>query len=151
MNYMRKYRILILSFTTIAFAVIIHYGILYSNRFQFTKDYYKQQSDIGYSSCKLTTEDADGDCISNKNEIQIFDTDPNKPDTDGDGYTDFQEIIACFDPNSKNKMSFINADKWRVRSGIYNMEGKLLQYFNSNPLGSDNYCKEDTFIIKNQF
>jgi hypothetical protein len=148
---MRKYRNLILGFTSVNFAIIMHYGILYSNGFQFTKDYYKQQSDIGYTSCKATTEDADRDCISNKNEIQIFDTDPNKADSDGDGYTDFQEIIACFDPNGKNKTSFTNADKWRVRSGTYPMEGKLLQHFNSNPLGSDNHCKEDTFIIENQF
>lgn len=149
---MKQNKYILFVLVSVILACIMQYSIIYSNQFQFTREYYRTQNDIGYLPCKVNNNDTDGDCISNENETQIFDTDPNMVDSDGDRYTDFQEITACFDPNSSTKkMSFTSADKWRVRSGIYPIKGKLLEYFNSNPLGSDNSCSENTFIIEKQF
>ena len=152
-SYMNQYKYLsLIVAVSIIIATILQYSIVYINQSQFTKDYYEEQNRIGYSPCKASNDDNDGDCISNKNEVEIFDTNPNKIDSDGDRYTDFQEVLACFDPNNnEKKMDFTNSDKWRVKSGIHPIEGKLLEYFNSNPLGSDNSCRENTFIIKPLF
>jgi lipoprotein-anchoring transpeptidase ErfK/SrfK len=51
-----------------------------------------------------STEDADGDGLSNKQEIGIYYTDPNNPDTDGDTFPDFAEINQGFSPLFKNKL-----------------------------------------------
>ena len=48
--------------------------------------------------------DSDLDGISNEAEVNIYKTDPNKADTDGDDVMDYQEILDKtnpLDPNSK--------------------------------------------------
>jgi len=42
--------------------------------------------------------DTDGDGLTDKQEKEIYRTDPYNKDTDGDGYTDKQEIDSGFDP-----------------------------------------------------
>ncbi len=46
--------------------------------------------------------DKDDDGLSNKDEVDIYGTDPNKADTDGDGWDDGQEITAGTDPLNKD-------------------------------------------------
>jgi len=43
-------------------------------------------------------EDKDGDGLDDEIEEDVWHTDPNNPDTDGDGYNDKEEIINGFDP-----------------------------------------------------
>ena len=42
--------------------------------------------------------DIDGDGLTDKEEKEIYHTDPYNKDTDGDGYSDKQEIDSGFDP-----------------------------------------------------
>jgi|GEM_PF-483331 cell division protein FtsL len=46
------------------------------------------------------TQDLDNDGLTGKEEINIYGTDPNNPDTDGDGYLDGVEVENGYDPLS---------------------------------------------------
>ncbi|MBI4135323.1 hypothetical protein HY477_01145 [Candidatus Uhrbacteria bacterium] len=48
--------------------------------------------------------DTDGDGLTDWEEVAHYRTDPLKPDTDGDGYSDGQEVQAGYDPNSKEPL-----------------------------------------------
>lgn len=50
-----------------------------------------------------TSEDADEDGLTAIQEAQ-YGTDPENPDTDGDGYTDGGEVAAGYDPNGSGKL-----------------------------------------------
>lgn len=54
-----------------------------------------------------TSIDSDGDGISDFDEINLYKTDPNNPDTDNDGFNDGIEIIRGFNPNSDESESAI--------------------------------------------
>lgn len=53
--------------------------------------------------------DTDLDGISDTAETTIYKTDPTKPDTDGDGVLDYQEIIDKTNPLDKNSSKLLNA------------------------------------------
>lgn len=145
-NYMRQSRKYLLSFLMVMLLTgSFQFGVLAINQYQFTKEFYQLQYQPGFNSSSQSEYDTDGDGVTDRNEVEVFGTDPLKIDTDGDGYTDLQEIVSCYDPNdTKNRLDFDKADKWRVRSGLHPIEGKVLDYLNSNPLGSFNNCKENT-------
>lgn len=44
--------------------------------------------------------DADADGIPDQDELNIYKTDPNKPDTDGDGYSDRIELLSGYSPHN---------------------------------------------------
>ncbi len=48
--------------------------------------------------------DKDNDYLLGHEEINIYKTDPNNPDTDGDGYLDGEEVIKGFNPNGEGKL-----------------------------------------------
>ncbi len=58
----------------------------------------EEQHFIIYSSIVMKIEDTDQDKISDEAEINIYHTDPNNPDTDGDGLLDGGEIELGLDP-----------------------------------------------------
>lgn len=51
--------------------------------------------------------DSDHDGISDYDEQHIYGTDPNNPDTDGDGYSDRSEITTGFDPKNPHLHAII--------------------------------------------
>jgi len=59
----------------------------------------------------LDAKDEDGDGLSNFQEV-IRGTNPSKYDSDNDGQTDFEELELGTDPNDSNK--FTNNKKWRL-------------------------------------
>lgn len=54
--------------------------------------------------------DSDNDGVSDNLEAQVYQTDPNKVDTDGDGYNDKQEIINGYDPLQKGEIKLKEFD-----------------------------------------
>lgn len=54
--------------------------------------------------------DSDSDGLNDFEEVKIYDTDPNNPDTDGDGFNDEDEILQGFDPNNPldNQNTIVN-------------------------------------------
>jgi len=55
------------------------------------------------SSCREEVSDPDFDGLDSKQELEVYKTDPNKSDTDGDGYKDGEEIKTGHDPLKKDK------------------------------------------------
>jgi len=57
------------------------------------------QADLEYAD----TGDSDGDGLYDGQEINVFRTDPWKPDTDGDGYNDWEELhVRHTDPRVRD-------------------------------------------------
>lgn len=48
--------------------------------------------------------DTDDDGLGDREEIKVYDTDPNEEDTDGDGYTDGDEVENGYNPNGDGKL-----------------------------------------------
>ena len=76
-----------------------------------------------YPFANLET-DQDQDGLSDREEDYIFGTDPETMDTDGDGYTDFAEVLNCYQPFSDtvhNREKATNAliSSWRARAELY--------------------------------
>jgi len=44
--------------------------------------------------------DRDKDGVPDKDEIEVYSTDPDEPDTDGDGYSDWQELNHGYSPHN---------------------------------------------------
>lgn len=69
--------------------------------------------------------DSDSDGIPDYDEINIYQTDPFKQDTDGDGYDDRQELLAGFSPHNPKPVKLIDNDQdndgltdfWELRFG----------------------------------
>ncbi len=51
--------------------------------------------------------DTDNDGLSDREEVEIYKTDPLKPDTDGDGYLDGQEVKGGYNPLGPGKLLVI--------------------------------------------
>ena len=49
--------------------------------------------------------DTDGDGLSDKKEIEEWNTDPTKKDTDGDGFTDLFEIMNGYSPTGEGTLT----------------------------------------------
>jgi len=56
-------------------------------------------------------DDFDNDGIKNIDEEEIYFTDPNNGDTDGDGYSDWQELNSGFSPHNPLKVSLKDNDQ----------------------------------------
>lgn len=48
--------------------------------------------------------DKDGDHLLGYEEINIYHTDPNNPDTDNDGYSDGEEVKNNYNPNGEGRL-----------------------------------------------
>ena len=48
--------------------------------------------------------DTDGDGLGDREEVKVYSTDPKKPDTDGDGYVDGDEVKNGYNPNGTGKL-----------------------------------------------
>ncbi len=58
---------------------------------------------LNQNNCAKSANDNDGDCLPNKMEIALG-TDPDKADTDEDGYKDPDEIINNYNPNGQGNL-----------------------------------------------
>jgi len=54
--------------------------------------------------------DSDQDGVPDKDEIEIYHTDPNKADTDGDGYNDWRELNSGYSPLDAEKVKLEKSD-----------------------------------------
>ena len=54
--------------------------------------------------------DADRDGVPDKDEIEVYFTDPNNPDTDGDGFSDWIELNQGYSPHNKGAIKLEDAD-----------------------------------------
>lgn len=70
--------------------------------------------------------DADGDTLTNQDEVHQYGTNPLNPDSDGDGVSDSQEIKNGTNPNKADNQT-IDASKWQAALG-----NSLSVYFGDN-------------------
>lgn len=65
----------------------------------------------------------DGDGLSNFDEVVLHGTDPNKSDSDGDGFSDGEEFTAGSDPNDSNdipvEVTDIRITETSLKDGIF--------------------------------
>jgi len=54
--------------------------------------------------------DSDNDGVPDEDEINIYNTDPNNPDTDGDGYNDWLELNNGFSPHNPMPVKLEDVD-----------------------------------------
>ena len=54
--------------------------------------------------------DSDKDAVPDKDEIEIYQTDPFKADSDGDGYSDWQELNSGFSPLNPGRIKLEESD-----------------------------------------
>jgi hypothetical protein len=82
--------------------------------------------------------DSDFDGISDRNEVAVFGTDPKSRDTDGDGFGDFIEIVACYNPieKGKGKLEFFEANRWRIKSQLQPIDKPLIDIANFDVINS---------------
>ncbi len=55
--------------------------------------------------------DSDHDGVPDKDEIGVYFTDPANKDTDGDGYTDFEELVHGYSPHSPGQIRLEDNDQ----------------------------------------
>lgn len=68
---------------------------------------------IDYSGQPVVDSDLDG--LTDQGEIQIYKTDPENPDTDGDGYYDGIEITGNADPLNGDDLSISDKDEYEKK------------------------------------
>lgn len=61
----------------------------------------EEEAKLGTSS---TTSDTDSDGLLDRDEIQVYNTNPKNPDTDGDGHKDGVEVRRGYNPIGKGKL-----------------------------------------------
>jgi len=54
--------------------------------------------------------DTDNDAVPDKDELEIYHTDINNPDTDGDGYSDWLELVNGYSPLDAAKIKLEDSD-----------------------------------------
>jgi hypothetical protein len=64
--------------------------------------------------------DSDNDGISDYDEVNLYRTNPNDPDTDGDGFVDGIEIIRGFDPLDATPQVIVNYESPKDSVGLVN-------------------------------
>lgn len=57
---------------------------------------------------ETVSQDTDGDGISDIDEVTVYNTDPNNPDSDGDTFIDGAEIVSGFNPNDSRVETIID-------------------------------------------
>ena len=62
--------------------------------------------------------DGDRDGLLNKDELEIYGTDPLNPDTDGDQFLDGEEIALGFDPFNPDEDNDQMSDGWEYHHGL---------------------------------
>lgn len=60
-----------------------------------------RELEVGTSVSKA---DTDGDGLGDREEVEVYGTDPRKVDTDGDGYLDGQEVAGGYNPNGSGRL-----------------------------------------------
>lgn len=76
--------------------------------------------------------DRDNDGVPDKDEIEIYHTDPGQADTDGDGYNDKVELITGYSPFNKERL--------KLEASDYDQDGlsERLEYnFHTDPTKAD--------------
>lgn len=58
-----------------------------------------------------TLSDFDNDGVPDKDEKEVYQTDFQKKDTDGDGFTDYEELINGYSPHNKEKVKLSKNDQ----------------------------------------
>lgn len=67
------------------------------------KDYVKKEDFVNLENV-FKEVDTDRDGLSDYDEVITYKSDPNKKDSDGDGYTDKEEVDAGYDPTGSGKL-----------------------------------------------
>lgn len=75
-----------------------------------TEEQKSESEDSKLSETDLAT-DSDGDGLTDFAEINIYNTDPNNPDTDGDGYLDGEEVKNGFNPRGEGLLVLPEGDE----------------------------------------
>jgi hypothetical protein len=76
--------------------------------------------------------DTDQDGISDMDELILYQTDPNRADTDGDGFTDGAEIVSGFDPLDPSPEANVEYESPKETVGITITDKLLIEQVSPN-------------------
>ena len=76
--------------------------------------------------------DSDGDGIFDRAEREIFFTDPQNPDSDGDGFRDFDEIQNGYDPLNLPPKKMDKTDRAAKIAKMQNLKNEILNFSNDD-------------------
>ncbi len=118
-----KMKIFRLKFSKKSFVVIFLALFAYSFSFK-SLVFGLDDSNLALSGVELI--DADGDKLTDFDEINIYNTDFHNPDTDGDGFDDYTEVYNGYSPRhaEPKKLSTLDSnndklpDSWKIRLGL---------------------------------
>lgn len=95
-------------------------------------------------------EDRDSDGLSDKDEIMIYQSNPEAADSDKDGFNDLSEVINCYDPNSQDnpgqKVSNELSSQWKFKSELFGSGLNVSKEVNGIYLNEACHSKNDGAI-----
>ena len=125
--------------------------IIYSP--DYDKDGVSKDMEEKYNTSDLN-KDSDGDELSDYQEIYYLFSDPNNPDTDGDGFKDGLEVLSGYNPSGPQKIESIPANSYIYPKGSV-VKDKFSGYYYYRASNGNFYFiskkTSDKYFVENNF
>ncbi|MFH1946900.1 MAG: hypothetical protein ABIJ23_01950 [Candidatus Magasanikbacteria bacterium] len=136
----------LMGYYTIDYREAVEAGVVDKDKDGISKE---DEDDYGTSD---TSKDSDSDGLSDYEELFYWFSDPNDPDTDGDGYLDGLEVLSGYSPSGVQKITAVDEGTYSYPEGTLLFEGGSYYYIGEN--GVYRYISKkstDPYFTSNKF